>query len=194
MTEILARLFKLPFNLMASSMGAVALAMQTVRDTWSEEIDQFAPVSSPGEELHIWPESAHPPMTAHADSTFSAPEQKTVPPVKNPELQKSDDTSAPKEKRPMHDTDLSGKDELKLVRFKILFIKRDFEHVFYEREELIHEDIDGQAFASWKIAEFIQEIGRPPYGSIPQKWRNEDGSAKYPPPAYRTGTATISPA
>ena len=86
----------------------------------------------------------------------------------------------------MRDTDLTGKDELKLVRYKILFIKRDFEYAFPEREELVHDEMDGQAFASWKIAEFIQEIGRPPYGKIPGKWKDAKDQPKYPPKGYVT--------
>src|SRR5262245_31292070 len=44
------------------------------------------------------------------------------------------------EERQMSDRDLRD-DMLKLVRYKVLFVKRDYEHVFYEKEELVHDNI-----------------------------------------------------
>ena len=71
------------------------------------------------------------------------------------------------------DKDLND-DTLKLVRFKILFVKRDYEHAFPEQEELVSDNIDGTAFTAWKIAEFIQRCHRDEI-DVPYKWRN-----KYP--------------
>jgi len=67
-------------------------------------------------------------------------------------------------------------DMLKLVRYKVLFVKRDYEVAFPEREELVSENMDGAAYTSWKIAEFMQEIGR---GQIvaPRRWLEKS----YPP-------------
>ena len=72
----------------------------------------------------------------------------------------------------MRDKDLSD-DQLKLVRYKILFVKRDYEVAFPEREDLVHDNISGEAFTAWKIAEFIQRLSKEP---IPDKWRKK----KYP--------------
>jgi hypothetical protein len=49
-------------------------------------------------------------------------------------------------------------DTLKLVRYKILFVKRDYEVAFPEEEELVHDNMDGTSFAAWKVAEFIQRM------------------------------------
>ena len=76
--------------------------------------------------------------------------------------------------RDLHD------DMLKLVRFKILFVRREYEHAFPEREDLVSENMDGSAFAAWKTAEFIQELHRAET-DIPAKWREKD----YPPPEFR---------
>lgn len=62
-------------------------------------------------------------------------------------------------------------DTLKLVRFKILFVKRDYEHAFPEQEELVSDNIDGTAFTAWKVAEFIQRCHRDEI-EVPHKWRN----------------------
>jgi len=86
--------------------------------------------------------------------------------------------TTPKEETKMSeidDKDLSG-DDLKLVRYKILFIKRDYEHAFPEREDLVAADIDETGFTAWKIAEFIQRLTETP---IPDKWKSKG----YPPGA-----------
>jgi len=68
-------------------------------------------------------------------------------------------------------------DMLKLVRFKILFVKRDYEHAFPEQEELVYDNIDGTAFTAWKIAEFVQSLGRCEV-RVPSKWTK--GADRYP--------------
>jgi hypothetical protein len=65
-------------------------------------------------------------------------------------------------------------DMLKLVRYKILFVKREYEVAFPEREDLVSENMDGTAFAAWKVAEFIQQLGNG-NTDVPGKWGN-----KYP--------------
>jgi len=78
----------------------------------------------------------------------------------------------------MRDKDLND-DQLKLVRYKILFVKRDYEVAFDEKEELVHDNMTGDAFAAWKVAEFIQELNRR-RTYVPSKWRGNDGKLKYP--------------
>jgi hypothetical protein len=74
--------------------------------------------------------------------------------------------------------DKSPCDQLRLVRFKILFLKRNLEVAFPEEEELVSEDMTKEGFISWKIAEFIQAMNR---GEIkqPPKWK-EKKSNNYP--------------
>ena len=60
-------------------------------------------------------------------------------------------------------------DSLKLVRYKILFVKRDYEYAFPEQEALVWDNLDATAFTSWKIAEFIQSLGR---AKTTSPWRN----------------------
>lgn len=71
-----------------------------------------------------------------------------------------------KEKIDMSDTDLSGK-QLKLVRYKILFIKRDYEIAFPEAEELVADSMEDTAYTAWKVAEFIQRLNET---AVPHKW------------------------
>jgi hypothetical protein len=57
------------------------------------------------------------------------------------------------------DEDLS--DDVKLIRFTILFAKRDFEAVLQaEREEVVNYATDGSGFAGRKVAEFMEHLER----------------------------------
>lgn len=84
------------------------------------------------------------------------------------------------------DKDLQD-DMLKLVRFKILFVKRDYEYAFPEQEQLVWDNIDGAAFTAWKIAEFIQILGRRKT-PVPGPWERS-----YPPASaeYRDGDTLL---
>jgi|SRR5215212_9289676 len=64
-------------------------------------------------------------------------------------------------------------DRLRLVRFKVLFLKDKLEHAFPEEEELVSEDITRDGFISWKVAEFIQKLGREEVRQ-PRKWYDKN--------------------
>lgn len=89
-------------------------------------------------------------------------------------IENNHETSS-KESANMPDTNLSD-DMLKLVRYKVLFIKRDYEWAFPEREELVFDNMTDSAFTAWKIAEFIQSLNRI---EVPHKWREK--TPPYPP-------------
>ena len=73
---------------------------------------------------------------------------------------------------------------LKLVRYKILFVKRDYEYPFPEQEELVAENMDEASYTAWKIAQFIQQLKETP---IPKKWEDKNPPVKLEsPPASRT--------
>jgi hypothetical protein len=82
-----------------------------------------------------------------------------------------------KEERRMPDTNLSD-EMLKLVRYKVLFVKRDYETAFPEVEELVHENMSSATYTGWKIAEFIQSLNNGKT-DIPKKWTD------YPAKEYR---------
>ena len=73
----------------------------------------------------------------------------------------------------MRDANLND-DMLKLVRYKILFVKRDYEVAFPEEEDLVSDNMTGADFAAWKVAEFIQRLGhRPPEVRYPRRWHKK---------------------
>jgi hypothetical protein len=65
-------------------------------------------------------------------------------------------------------------DMLKLVRYKILFVKREYEHAFREQEDLVSDNMDGSAFAAWKVAEFIQDLQKKQETKVPKKWKDKN--------------------
>lgn len=123
------------------------------------------------------------------------PETRAAPvvPVEQHDPVRRNDTAAPdsgiteitfKEEKPLsnngdhangRDKDLHD-DMLKLVRYKVLFVRREYEYAFPEQEDLVSDNMDGSAFTAWKIAEFIQDLHRQTT-RVPIKWRDKN----YPP-------------
>jgi formylglycine-generating enzyme len=64
-------------------------------------------------------------------------------------------------------------DMLKLVRYKVLFVRREYEHSFAEQEDLVPDNMDESSFAAWKTAEFIQELQRKET-KVPERWKNKN--------------------
>lgn len=73
--------------------------------------------------------------------------------------------------------------KLKLVRYNILFTKRDYEHIFDEIEVFVSKNIAETDFTAWKIAEFIQYLSEKKM-QVPEKWLKKN----YPPPEFREGS------
>jgi hypothetical protein len=69
-------------------------------------------------------------------------------------------------------------DMLKLVRYKILFVRREYEYAFPEQEDLVSDNMDGSAFTAWKIAEFIQDLHRE-MTRVPLKWVDKKYATEY---------------
>jgi hypothetical protein len=78
-----------------------------------------------------------------------------------------------KEERKM-DQDLSGEDTLKLVRYKIMFVKRDYEVAFDEKEDLVSYSTTAPDWAALQISHFMGDLRRI---KRPEKWRDKN----YPP-------------
>ena len=83
----------------------------------------------------------------------------------------------------MRDQDLSGPD-LKLVRYKILFTKRDYEYAFPEVEDIVSYATNATDFAGLKVAQFMCGLDTLPR---PKLWRSKN----YPKKAHQSGSPTI---
>ncbi len=83
-------------------------------------------------------------------------------------------------------------DMLKLVRYKILFVRREYETAFPEQEDIVSENMDGDAFSAWKVAEFIQDLHRE--GTlVPQRWVDKKYATEYWTVAAPTKSAKTWP-
>jgi hypothetical protein len=161
MMRILGEMLKLPLAAFIYTMEMMVKTLQGLQKFADQGLDTVitGTVRTPDDALE---------GTRDPDSNETAPIAKRAI-GNNGETTQQEET----EMSDVDDKDLSG-DDLKLVRYKILFIKRDHEFAFPEREDLVSSDIDESGFTAWKIAEFIQRLDQTP---IPDKWRSKG----YPP-------------
>jgi hypothetical protein len=159
MMQFFSEMMKLPVAIFVFSMEMFVKTMQGIQEMVDQGIDTMVrgTIQTPGDPSDSKDDLASAVTDGALGESVEATPQTTQ-----------------KEKMKMPDQDLHGDNELKLVRYKILFVKRDLEHAFYpEKEELVAESIDATGYTAWKIAEFIQELNTVP---IPKKWRDK----KYP--------------
>ncbi len=136
-------------------------------------------------------------ITQTADEAISGDDNSTVIPIvpMTDSANSNGATTTPKERVNMRDANLSD-DMLKLVRFKILFVKREYEMAFPEEEDLVPDNMTGADFTAWKIAEFIQRLGyRPPEVRYPKRWLKKTYFNKYSlPKSWEDADAVLAKA
>ena len=108
-------------------------------------------------------EASEPPRPVNEPTLPPAPPSIQLP-VSIPTL------STVEEQKRMPDMDLSD-DQLKLVRYKILFVKRNYECAFGEVEEILHDHLTESDFKGWKLAEFAEGVPSLQSSHLPSKWR-----------------------
>jgi hypothetical protein len=146
MIRFLTKLIILPLEVFVSSMEAFSKAMRDIQRTFAQDVDNPAP----GPALTVG-NAAGEGTDSLGDNEVNLTEDA---PAQGSNIAQEQTL---KEKVTMPDQDLSG-DDLKLVRYKVLFTKREYEHSFPEKEELVPDDMDATRFTSWKIAEFAQTL------------------------------------
>jgi hypothetical protein len=160
MFQLLGRMIKLPLEAFVYSMEMFVKTVQGMQQIAYQGIDLLA---AGGRQPSLDAAGDKRDVTRVAVENVSEKGAELAPPTTSREVVK------------MADKNLSGED-LKLVRYKILFIKRDYEHAFEEQEELVHDNTSEAAFTAWKIGQFIQDLGNKRY-RYPGKWEN-DGDLK----------------
>jgi len=157
MIRFFSQMLKLPFETFVFSMEMLVKTVQGIQKIAYQGIDAMVSeiVQSPGDQPGI--ESGRTsvvPDGAIADSAETM--QQTT----------------QQEERKMPDQDLRD-DMLKLVRYKILFIKRDYEEVLLpDKEELVADNTDTASYTAWKIAQFIQRLSRDKDVELPRDWKD----------------------
>jgi hypothetical protein len=165
MMRLLGQMLMLPFSVFVYGMDVFVRTIQGVQRTAGEGMDVVAG------------RAATPP--ADSAGARSEPAASAASSPTGDVINDAAGTNT-KEAIDMTDRDLSDDKQLKLVRYKILFIKRDYEVAFPEKEELVSDSMDESAYTAWKVAEFIQRLDETP---VPHKWggsKIEKERPKYP--------------
>jgi hypothetical protein len=150
----------IPVRAFIHGMELLVKTMQGMQDVTDRSLDVMA-----GENPARSSSTANIADAGGANITQSPPVGSTAAGMNSAHIADTHETSA-KECIKMPDTNLSD-DMLKLVRYKVLFIKRDYEWAFPEKEELVFDNMTDSAFTAWKIAEFIQSLDEV---KVPDKW------------------------
>jgi len=173
MIQLISQLVKLPLEAFVYSMEMFVQTMQGLQYIAYQGIDMMGDWDSRAPVEVSSRESAVPEVTQAMPAGASRGQTETTQGTIQGEARRMPD-------KDMHD------DMLKLVRYKILFVKRDLEYAFPEKEELVAENTDAAGYTAWKIAEFIQKLRETP---IPEKWR----SKKYPREVHETSPPSPPP-
>ena len=173
MIQFFGQMMKLPLEAFVYSMGMLVKTMQGLQQIAYQGINL------------VTDGSGQPPIETSSD-------ENNVTHVAIENTLEEEAEAAPqtilKEDVKMSDKDLSGED-LKLVRYKILFIKRDYEHAFEEQEELVYDDTSDAGFTAWKVGQFIQDIEKehPNKYRFPSKWDKISNPQEHKDGAYLKG-------
>ena len=170
MIQIFSQMLKLPFEAFIFSMEMLVKTMQGIQKITFQGIDMMttggvqARDDAPTSEIDVMGDVTDGTIAYSAEAI-----QQTI----------------QQEESKMAEKDLRD-DMLKLVRYKVLFVKRDLEYAFPEREELVPDNIDATGYTAWKIAEFIQDLKDT---EIPRKWRDK----KYPRDVTNEASSPLGP-
>jgi hypothetical protein len=179
---LLGQMVRLPVEAFVYSMEMMVKTLQGLQRMADRSVDALmgsdapSPPDEPARESNLSNSSRTVAATAHA--TGNAPDSASDHPHDTVNLTHgatiTGGEKTEKEHRDMPDTNLSD-DMLKLVRYKVLFVKRDYEHAFKEDEDLVWDNMTGDAYTAWKIAEFIQRLkdGNADKVRVPERWREK---------------------
>jgi hypothetical protein len=201
MMRFLSQMMKLPITAFVYSMEMFSKTLHGLQRIADQSIDVVfgSTVQEPGDSLETRSDLTNGAEVSGITQTFGHA------PGSQSNLKSNTTNSSPsgttgegaetthKEARNMRDTDLSDHKMLKLVRYKILFIKRKLEVAFPEVEELIADDTTDTGYTAWKIAQFIQNLARRKT-QVPSQWGDKYPSDKKDDkgePLYRDGNILL---
>lgn len=157
MVRLLGQMMMLPLTVFVYGMELFVRTMQGMQRATDKGVDVMAGAAA---------------RTPDGPSTLGDLASNTTGSVTDGTLRGGAETICEEEKK--MDQDLSGEDTLKLVRYKILFVKRDYEVAFKEKEELVSYSTTGADWAALRIAHFMGHLKET---KRPEKWRE----CHYPP-------------
>lgn len=173
MTNVFTWMMRIPLVLVTSSMDAFSRAMQELQRSFDRGPGGMtAPSgfrSGPGSRNPR--ESSHPaglPLTGGAEAVFNSTSNRLNPMeslMQNSWLGSCNTTDPT-------GCDLSG-DDLKVVRYRILFTKPDLEHSFVEKTEVVAYSTNAGSLGGIKVAHFLGDVSKGKY-ERPEKWVGND--------------------
>jgi hypothetical protein len=169
--QVLGQLLMLPLAAFVYGIDMLIKTMQGVQEVSNQGMEIMAGSQARlygPQEARAVPDSSAEQEPISSDSAADASRVTNEFTSKEEKLLTINDNFGSGRDKDLHD------DMLKLVRYKILFVKREYEVAFPEKEDLVSENMDGSAFAAWKVAEFIQQLANRTT-DVPVKWAN-----KYP--------------
>lgn len=139
--DVLGQMLRLPFSFFVCCMEMMVQTLRGLQVSADQGLNTLIPNRTPAA-----------PADTPAGTVGAA-----VPLSSEPNLgARAPGATATKESKRMSDKDLSN-DLVKLVSYSIVSIERDRERKLYEGEKIVTDNMTGEAFATWMIAEFVQE-------------------------------------
>lgn len=168
MIKFFGQIMKLPMAALASGMEMLAQTMREIQKSFESNID----VASNGLAQTINDMSDEAGVARAASDDRSGGISGDGADVTQQTLDK--------EEKDMSDQDLSGHD-LKIVRYRIIFTKRDYEAVLDEAdEEVVDYPTDGGSLGGLKVAHFMGRV-KDARVNLPIEWRGKNYPEKNAP-------------
>jgi hypothetical protein len=170
--QFFSQMLKLPVAAVAAGLEVVARIVRDVQQTFDRNVDVLA--ESMAQSLMDQTDT----QSQGAEDTGQLVTQEGIA-ESDPTTQKHGGNMGDWDGQ---DQDLSGED-LKVVQYRIIFTKRDYEATLYEHEETVNYPTNGGSYGGLKVAQFMGELkerGR----KLPQKWQDTDDELKYPPDKF----------
>ncbi len=169
MIRFLSQMFKLPLAAFVASIEIITIAMRELQKTFDQSVDVM--VSETAEALANFSIGGH---ESEIDPGNSAGDG-VMTDRSNPAAETTHE-----EDGNMPDQDLGG-ENLKVVRYRILFTKRDFEVTLEEAEDdVVNYPTDPASYGGLKVAQFFRKVAQGKIG-LPQKWREKNYPQKNAP-------------
>lgn len=171
MIHFFSRMLKFPVAMVAASFDIMARIVRDMQQTFDRNLDVVAEGMS--QTFTDTPEDAERQLqgTEGGDATVIVHGTDESIPTTNRNGGNMGDWDG-------NDQDLSG-DDVKVVQYRIVFTKRDYEATLHEDEETVAYPTNGGSFGALMISRFIADLaqnGR----KVPSPWKHSADLLKYP--------------
>jgi hypothetical protein len=170
--QFFSRMLKFPAAVAAASFDVMARIVRDMQQTFDRNVDVVA--EGMAQTLMGKPEDGEQRSqeTDDAGSEVAADESDESIPTTKKDGGNMGDWDG-------NDQDLSGED-VKVVQYRIIFTKRDYEATLYEHEETVAYPTNGGSFGALMISRFMGDLAKNGR-KLPEIWQDSVDELKYPP-------------